>query len=136
MEAPQVLVLILLLVNAVVDIWLKRISLLSLAVYVLVWLVVCMPQSDWTVILPATIPGIILMLFGYLTKGSIGIGDGLLLFFMGLCVSWTQILMMLMAAFLLAFCWALTQWVLYKSGQKSFPFVPFMLTGYVVVLIV
>jgi len=136
MNAAQVLVLILLLVNSVVDIWLRRISLLSLGVYVLVWLAVCMPYCDWEMTLSAMIPGIILMIVGYLTKDSIGLGDGILLFFMGLCISWTQILIMLMVAFLLAFCWAVTQWVLYKSGQKSFPFVPFMLMGYVVMLMI
>lgn len=136
MNAAQVLILILLLVNSVVDLWLKRISLLSLGIYALVWTAVCLPDSNWQIILPALVPGVLLTLIGYFTKGSIGMGDGFLVFFMGLGISWTCILAVLMLAFLLAFCWAVAQWVLYRSGQKSFPFVPFILMGYVVVLIV
>ena len=136
MSIQQTLVLLLLIVNSVIDLWKKKISMGSVLVYGLFWLCFCMKGSHLESVLLGMLPGLIMMIVGKITRGAIGMGDGILLMSMGLCLVWEKIVVLLIWAFLLAFGWAVIQFTIQKkNGKSNFPFVPFLLMGYILVLL-
>lgn len=81
------------------------------------------------------VPGLLAMLLAVATKEQIGLGDGLVLVALGFGNDMVKVISMLCAAFFLAGIWAVLLLVIKKTGKKqSFPFLPFLLAGYGIVL--
>lgn len=80
--------------------------------------------------------GIITIGISRLTKGEIGLGDGLLLCVTGLFVGFYINLELFFIALFMAAVWGIVLIVLRKAGRKTeVPFVPFMLMAYIVIMI-
>lgn len=81
-------------------------------------------------LLCATIPGLVSLVLGKVTRQAIGYGDGFLLCAMGMYVSCEVLLSILMNACILAGVVALALLVFRrKRGKDQLPFVPFLLTA-------
>ena len=92
--------------------------------------------SDWTVIL-RFLPGGAALLFAWMTRESIGYGDALVILCMGCFLPTEEILNLGMCALTLAGIWALFLLLVRKKNRKTqIPFVPFLVTGYVIMMFV
>ena len=134
MEVEQWVTLILLIVNSVIDIKKKKISIISVAVCFLCWLMLGMKERQWADLIHL-VPGLVLLFISIVTRGALGMGDGILVCVMGLFCEWDIILWTLVFAFFMSFFWAIVQVCLQTKKDKTFPFVPFILFGYVLVLL-
>lgn len=85
------------------------------------------------------IPGIILLILGFLTRGAIGYGDGFLVICLGIMLGLRETLFICHIAFFISAMAALCVMLLGKKGnrfftKRSLPFIPFLLIGYVISL--
>lgn len=87
-------------------------------------------------LLVSMIPGVMILLLGYLMKGEIGMGDGILVLISGLFLGVHRTFLLLMYAVLSSGLAALYLLVVRKVQRRcEMPFVPFLLIGYVIVLV-
>lgn len=89
--------------------------------------------AGWGVLaIEGMVPGILLLALSGISRGAVGIGDGLAVTVMGSYLGlWNTVYVLLTALFLSAF-WAGFLLVGRKSGRgKEFPFLPFLLIGFV-----
>lgn len=85
--------------------------------------------TDW--MLPLGI-GVLVLAFGFLTRGGIGIGDGLLLLALGSLLDADSYVRTLVIGLLLsAFFSGILLVVMKKSRKTEIPLVPFLLAGYI-----
>ena len=81
------------------------------------------------------LPGIGLFFLSKLTKGSIGEGDGILVFISGLFLDVQEIWQVICAAVFTSAIFAMFLFFIAKKQiQYEMPFVPFLLVGYVLLL--
>lgn len=86
-----------------------------------------------TELLLGLFPGILLLLISYLSHGSIGTGDGLVLCVIGLGSGMETTVVMLGTALFVGGIYAAIMLFLKKVGRKTeIPFLPFLLLGYFV----
>lgn len=84
-----------------------------------------------TDVLLACVPGMVLLLFSWITKEVIGYGDGIILIVMGIYLSASQVFLIGMLAFGLAGIVALILLVIFhKRGTEQIPFIPFLVVAY------
>jgi len=83
------------------------------------------------------LPGAGMVLFAHLSREAVGIGDGLVLFFLGMGYCADKILVMLFAALLLAAVVSVVLLSLKKAGRKSeIPFLPFLFLGWLICVLI
>ena len=81
--------------------------------------------------LMALLPGIIFIAISKITKESMGYGDGIIVLVMGVYISLQKIVGSLMIALIFAAVWSGILLVFFrKKKHDEFPFVPFVLLGY------
>ena len=81
--------------------------------------------------LMALLPGIIFIAISKITKESMGYGDGIIVLVMGVYISPQKIVGSLMIALIFAAVWSGILLVFFrKKKHDEFPFVPFVLLGY------
>ncbi len=123
--------LALLLPNAVYDIWKRKISLLwtlLAAAAGIIWQVY-MHTAPGAVVC-SLLPGSILLLAGYLRKGSVGMGDALVMGALGIWQGLESTLWILGAGCLLMSLVCIPLLILHRIQRDStLPFVPFLLLG-------
>lgn len=71
-------------------------------------------------------PGILLLLFGYLTDEQIGYGDGWLVLALGMWISSVKLLEVLLEGLALSVIWAVCR------RKREVPLVPFLTVSYVI----
>ncbi|MCH5333023.1 MAG: hypothetical protein J1D89_03610 [Agathobacter sp.] len=82
------------------------------------------------------LPGIVFLLIAYVGRECIGYGDGLVILCLGAYLSPGQIFELCMAALTLAGLVALGLMLAAHKGRRTtLPFVPFLLAGYVIVMV-
>jgi len=87
--------------------------------------------------LPASmLPGICFFLFSFLSGGAVGAGDGLVLIALAGCLSVTDIFTTAACGMFLASVYAGLLFLGGSGGRRSFAFVPFLLGGYVLCLMI
>ena len=126
--------------NALLDIWKKKISIILTGIYIVLWLCLFLPDcintgqlAEW---LLGMLPGCFLLLIGILSKGEMGLGDGILVTATGLYMGLKITLMQVIWALLLAFFWGIALLCFGKKEKKyAFPFAPFLCLGLAVALI-
>lgn len=92
--------------------------------------------QDWRV-LYRLIPGLVCLGLGWLTKESIGYGDGLVILCLGCFLDLEELLGVCLAAVTFAGAAALFLLVVLHKGKKTeMPFVPFLLLSYGVTLVI
>ena len=82
-------------------------------------------------ILVACVPGILGLVFSWLTKEVVGYGDGIVLMILGMYLSLERLIFIGMIAFEIAGVVALVLLVIFrKKGSYRIPFVPFLCLAY------
>lgn len=143
LEMCEIIVGLFLIVLSVLDIKDREFPVLSLLL-LFVFLIggQCIhPFRAWSDCALGVLPGVLLLLFHYLTRGGIGLGDGLLIGILGVQLGFWENLSLLFFSLLLEVVFAGGLCVKRKLAGKAFersmtlPFVPFITCGYVFLLI-
>lgn len=133
-------ILLLALVGLGIEDWQKKqvslLPILALAVVGSTLSVVSGDWNGWKVIL-RFLPGAVVFLFAWLTKESIGYGDALVVLCMGCFMTGLQLLNLCMAALTLSGLFALFLLLVRRKSRKTqIPFIPFLLAGYGIVMLI
>ena len=119
--------------NTVSDIRYKKILVWSAWVFGIFGLAYGLITNEltWMQILISLVPGIIFLVISKVTKESMGYGDGIIVLVMGSYISIAKLVGSLILALILAAIWSIVLLVFFrKKKQEEFPFVPFVLLGY------
>lgn len=77
----------------------------------------------------ALLPGLLLLLFSFLTRGAVGAGDGIALAVLGLYVETWDLLISCCLGFFLASAAAGFLFLKNRRGRDELPFLPFLFAG-------
>jgi len=143
MKPPEVIAAVFLIYASLVDIRTKEIDPVVTAVTALTGAVyVCLERSgDLRGVALSLLPGFSLFLFGLISRGRFGAGDGLTIMTIGLFLSADAVLVSVMAGLLLSSCFAAGVLIagrkrhLAQRGSEVLPFLPFLLGGYSLCLV-
>lgn len=87
-------------------------------------------ENVWSVLTGVGV-GVVLLLFAWITGGSVGEGDGMMIMICGIYLGFWKIISLFMTALVMAGSTALFMIVVRKKGRNyRLPFVPFMLAAY------
>ena len=138
MSGTEVLSLIGLAVFSTEDLRTKQVSVIGIIVFGAALLLVrFLCGGEFLSMALATLPGLFALLFSVISGEQIGLGDGLILFVLGFGNGIERMLGMLAFGLLFAGMWAGALLVIRHSGRKqTFPFLPFLLLGYGMALVV
>lgn len=90
-------------------------------------------MSDLPDILLSLLPGIILLAIGLITRQSVGYGDGIIFMTTGAGIGSGYIVLLVFISFVLSSFYALFLISKKQSGKTAIPFVPFILSGFILV---
>ena len=124
---------------ALIDLRTSRLSIWFLISGLVAGLLLLFLSERFTVkgFLFALIPGTALFLIALLTKQAVGYGDCLLLLITGIFLGPERTILQFFISLLLAGGFSILLLVLQKKGRReNLPFAPFLLAGYVGVLII
>lgn len=80
--------------------------------------------------------GAVVLMISWVSRGRIGLGDGMVLVISGIFLGFWQNLKLFMMALLLAGIWSLFLLTIKKKGRNyRIPFLPFLLAAYLFILI-
>lgn len=119
-------------INTWTDIKRKQVSLAAVGVFAVGMLTerLYTGQLSWQILFPAAVGAFFLGL-SMMTKGAVGIGDGLVLLALGLALDAGEFLMTVMTGMLCCGVWSGILLAVCRKGRKTeIPFVPFLLLGY------
>lgn len=93
-------------------------------------------RQDWYLYVVGILIGIMLFLIGRFCGGCIGSADGIMTAVIGGMIGYRETLLLLMNAILAAAVFSILLIVIKKAGRgTAIPFIPFMLLGYIIILI-
>lgn len=116
-------------VLALYDVKNKRLPL-ALCIGFLLEGIVCMLIKN--VEMASLIPGVILCIISFLSRGSLGIGDGIAAIAIGMHIGLEKTLYAICIAFLLSSIYGAVLFVVKKNGKYEMPFIPFICTGVII----
>lgn len=132
----QVAAVLLLGGNAWKDLRKHRISILLTAGIFLAAVILRIWRGEYAALAAGILPGVILLGISWITKESLGYGDGLVQSVLGALLGWKKALEILLGAFFLAAIFSAAALAAHRLGRKSeLPFLPFILGAYLVLLI-
>lgn len=126
-------------VASVRDIRKKQIEVTEIIIFSIIAVVIHMITGEQSIgnMLLGVIPGLILVGLSFLTKGKIGLGDGIIVSASGLFLGLQKNVELFLTGLVLCGIWALALIVIRKKkGSYEIPFVPFLLAAYMEMLIV
>ena len=137
METAQWIALGVLAGFAVYDIKTKQVPVAAVAATALAAAVYRFCTGEGIAFLAAgLVPGALVLLLSYVTKESIGRGDGLVLCAFGLFLGWKPCLAVFGMALVLSAVLAIVLLVLRRAGRKTeLPFLPSLFGGYLLYLL-
>lgn len=115
------------------DLWKKQISSLPLLLLAVAGGGISLALGDWgdETALWRLLPGCVMLLLAWFTRESIGYGDGFVVLCLGCFLDVWEVLNICMAALTLSGLAALFLLLVKKKNRKTqMPFVPFLLVGY------
>lgn len=122
--------------NAWTDLRRQRISIMLTAGIFLAAVIMRVRYGEYAALAAGMIPGIVLLGLAWLTREALGYGDGLVEIVLGALLGWRTAVEILMGAFFLAAVFSAAALAARRMGRKSwFPFLPFFLGTYVIVLL-
>lgn len=108
-----------------IPLWYSLIGALVGAVFLL------FERTDGMGFILSLLPGVIALVMAWITREAIGYGDGVVMLVLGLYLTFSQIVFLVMAAILFAGTVALLLLVIRKkSGKYRMAFVPFLAVAY------
>ena len=136
-EITKVIALFILSTSSFTDVRLHEISPFCAGAGGIAGLVVLCIESGQDIPLPASmLPGVCFLLFSFLSRGAVGAGDGLILIALAGCLSVTDILIVAACGMILASAYACVMLLGGSDGRRNFAFIPFLLGGYVLYLMI
>ena len=136
-EIARVIALFILSANSFTDVRRHEISPILTAAGGIAGIVIWRMESGQDTPLPASIlPGICFLLVSFLSRGAVGAGDGLVLIALAGCLPVTDILIIAFCGLFLASVYAGFMLLGGSGSRRSFAFVPFLLGGYVLYLMI
>ena len=136
-EITRVIALFILSANSFTDVRCHEISPFLTAAGGIAGIVIWHMEFGQDTPLPASIlPGICFLLFSFLSRGAMGAGDGIVLIALAGCLPVTDILIIAFCGLFLASVYAGFKLLSGSGGRRSFAFVPFLLGGYVLYLMI
>ena len=136
-EITRTIVLYILSVNSFTDVRHHEISPLLTAAGGIAGIVVLYTYPVPGISLPASLfPGICFLLFSFLSRGAVGAGDGFVLIALAGCLPVTDIFITAVCGVFLASVYAGLMLLGGSGLRSSFAFVPFLLGGYVLYLMI
>ena len=120
-------------INSWIDIRRKQISLLSVGFFMAVGILYeCVVLEKNPAVFWGLLPGAVLLGVSKLSREALGMGDALLMLVLGIYLGLEAALDVLLLALFLDAVWAgILVFTAKKSRNYAFPFVPFLLIGYV-----
>ncbi|MDO5389785.1 MAG: prepilin peptidase [Eubacteriales bacterium] len=120
-------------INSWIDIRKKQISLLSVGFFMVVGIVYeCVVLDKNPAVFWGLLPGAVLLGVSKLSREALGMGDALLMLVLGIYLGLEAAFDVLLLALFLAAVWAgILILAKKKSRSYAFPFVPFLMIGYV-----
>ncbi len=121
--------------NSLIDICKKKISLLLVIVYILTWMFLLAPElareeQFFNRLISGLLPGLVLYAIGIVSRGALGLGDGMLVMPVGLYLGIKTTAIMVICAFFLAFIWGMLLLCFGRRKKEyAFPFAPFLFIG-------
>lgn len=92
----------------------------------------CFGNVGWQSRVGGAAVGMILLLFGFLSRGAIGFADGVIVFVCGVAYGFYETVALCFFAAVYAGCFSGLLLIFKKAGRKSrIPFLPFLLLGYI-----
>ena len=134
MDIREGILLAFLGINAISDIKAKRILIWSVWVLGIFGLLYGFISKELMIlqVLITLLPGIIFLIISKVTKESLGYGDGIVVLVMGVFINMQKLVRSLMLALLFAALWSIILMIFWgKKKQADFPFLPFVLLGYI-----
>lgn len=127
-----------LLINTITDIRSKRVSILACILLTVVGIVGRILDGNMEPIslLTGVIPGLIMILISIISKGRLGLGDGIIVICMGLLMGVTLVIETLIIALFLVLIVSVVLLARKKVAfNSSLPFVPFLFVAFCILLI-
>ena len=119
-------------INSWTDIRRREISLCSVGIFMALGILYeCLYLRKLPTVLPGLLPGMVMAGISKVTKEALGMGDALLMMPLGIFMGLEATFNVLFTALLLAALWAGGLFLIKKRKREyEFPFVPFLLLGY------
>lgn len=117
------------------DIRERKISIYRVLLFALFAILYRMITNEhlWNEIICCVLPGSALLLLAFLTKESIGYGDGITVLVLGLWTNGRFALAVTCTGIMLSGIWSVV--CIFRKKKEAIPFVPFLLLGMEVILI-
>ncbi len=135
----QLITIIVLIVLSIEDICYKKIHVLIPLFGCVVIILVRVMENELCIIemMCSILPGLLLTGIAYVTKEAIGIGDGIVMCMTGLSFDILICTLMILISFGMAAVFCLAGIVFGRVGRKTeVAFLPFILSGYITVLLI
>lgn len=123
--------------HSIEDIRRKQITLMITLFSAILGLVCHMVYHNQSIysMLGGVASGILILTFGILSGGKIGMGDGVILMLTGLYLGAEKNMALMMISFIFAAIWAgIAVIVLHHDRKDKIPFIPFLFLAYLVIL--
>lgn len=133
MKVEQIFVLAFLGINSWKDIRKREVSLLATGIFAVIGIINALWHGticwEW---IGAVGLGTALIALSVVSKGAVGMGDGLVLAALGTVLTFGELLGVFMMGLLCCSVWGIILLILPSTGKKTeIPFVPFLLLGYI-----
>lgn len=114
------------------DIKKKSINLVAVGILFLIMIAACvLSRKDVTEMIMGILPGGVIAILSFASKGKIGIGDGLVFLTIGIWTGPEKTLSIMFISLVLSALTGIILLLLKKATRKTaLPFVPFIYTGY------
>ena len=136
MTCEEAEVLLLLIGNTITDLLCRKIALKFTAAFTAIGAVLFWRENgNLYNLLPGLVISVLVIGMGVVSRGGIGCGDGLVMAVMALFLDDTRYLFCISAAFLLSFAVSIILFIGKKDRRASFPFVPCLMAGTVIIFL-
>lgn len=129
---------ILLLYSSITDIVRREINIGALVVFGILGMLCAVFGKDisWMETIFGVVIGLILVLVSVMTRGELGMGDGILICITGLYIGFSRNILLVMVALMLSAFFSMVLLLIKKNMKLEYPFVPFLLMSYMIQLLI
>ena len=133
----KILLLILLIYSSYTDIKTKKVMMVPVWGCALIAIIeIIFPTEEGGMSFLGALPGMIFLIISFVTKGALGSGDAYLAIVIGMFLGAKNTVIIFMIASVLAAVYSLIMLAAKRIDRKgSIPFVPFILSGYLGILV-
>lgn len=134
----KMIVLILLIYSTYTDIKSKEIMMIPVYICILISVAGTVMEGNISIIsFEGAVPGILMLIASFLTKGAIGEGDAYLILAIGLMVGIRNVVVILLIGSVFAMLYGVFLLFFRKAKRKdTISYVPFILTGFIGVMLI